>query len=164
MSEYELRCIYDSRKSFYNKAVVLEDEGTKKLKSYSTFVCEIKNNKPVVFGTYSLTTLRHIKEFLKQNGFKANNIKDVEGYFPTNEENEQKEKEENEKEEGLLKSVKMLCAFGDVLNGKQEDKNDFKTRMIKAGFENKGLSFPDNWDTLPEEEKTKRLNQVENIL
>ena len=24
-----------------------------------------------VFGLYSVTTLRHIKEFLKQNGFKA---------------------------------------------------------------------------------------------
>jgi hypothetical protein len=30
-----------------------------------------------VYGTYSSTTLRHIKEFLKQNGFKAESSKQI---------------------------------------------------------------------------------------
>ena len=31
-----------------------------------------------VYGTYSATTLRHIKEFLKQNGFKADSKSQIE--------------------------------------------------------------------------------------
>ena len=75
----ELKPIYDSRKSFYGKAKVISDRDGKTLVSYSTTVARIteKNNGymiipyAVIYGTYSATTLRHIKEFLKQNGFKA---------------------------------------------------------------------------------------------
>ena len=48
---YELKCYYDARQSFYGKAYVVD--------------------------TYSQTTLRHIKEFLKQNGFKADSKKQI---------------------------------------------------------------------------------------
>lgn len=80
-NEVELEPRYDSRKSFYKKAYVINEKGVLKLRSYNTIVCEIKDKKPVVFGEYSQTTLRHIKEFLKQNGFKANNIKQVKSYL-----------------------------------------------------------------------------------
>ena len=76
---YGLNPKYDSRKSFYGKAQV--DTGDKgdqnKLYSYDTLVAEIKDGKPVVYGTYSQTTLRHIKDWLKQNGFKAENSKQI---------------------------------------------------------------------------------------
>ena len=76
---YELRPQYDSRQSFYGKAQV--DTGDKndknKLYSYGTLVAEIKDGKPVVYGTYSQTTLRHIKDWLKQNGFKADSSKQI---------------------------------------------------------------------------------------
>ena len=62
---------HDNRKSFYNKAIVEQENGVLKLYSYNTLVCVIDNGKPKVIMTYSNTTLRHIKEFLKQNGFKA---------------------------------------------------------------------------------------------
>lgn len=62
---------YDPKKSFYGKAVVITEGNTIKLKSYNTIVAKITDNKPVVFDTYSNTTLRHIKEFLRQYGFKA---------------------------------------------------------------------------------------------
>jgi hypothetical protein len=68
---FELMPKYDSRKSFYGKANVEIDNGVKKLYSYDTLVAEIKKGKPIVYGTYSATTLRHIKEFLRQNGFEA---------------------------------------------------------------------------------------------
>lgn len=67
----KLNSINDSRKSFYGKAEVITEGNTIKLKSYNTIVAKIENNRPSVFGTYSATTLRHIKEFLKQYGFKA---------------------------------------------------------------------------------------------
>ena len=81
-----LEARFDSRKSFYNKATVTEDKNGKYLTSYNTVVARItdKNNgykiSPYVevYGTYSQTTLRHIKEFLKQNGFKAESKTQIE--------------------------------------------------------------------------------------
>lgn len=76
---YGLEPRYDARKSFYGKAHVdTGDKGEKnKLYSYDTLVAEIKDGKPVVYGTYSATTLRHIKDWLKQNGFKADTSKQI---------------------------------------------------------------------------------------
>ena len=64
---------FDSRQSFYGKA---KTEGDK-LYSYNTLVAEMKEGKPVVYGLYSQTTTRHIKEWLKQNGFKAESSKQI---------------------------------------------------------------------------------------
>lgn len=76
---YGLTPQYDARQSFYGKAQVdTGDKGDKnKLYSYDTLVAEMKDGKPVVYGTFSATTLRHIKEWLKQNGFKAENAKQI---------------------------------------------------------------------------------------
>lgn len=78
MKTYELATNYDSRASFYGKARVTVDvEGDLILTSYNTDVAVIKGDKAVVKGLYSQTTTRHIKEFLKQNGFKAINAKQI---------------------------------------------------------------------------------------
>lgn len=45
--------------------------------SYNTEVATIAEGIARVRGTYSQTTLRHIKEFLLQNGFKAENSKQI---------------------------------------------------------------------------------------
>ena len=74
----ELSPQYDSRKSFYGKATVVITDTETTLISYTTVVAVIKDNKVVVLGTHSPTTLRHIKEFLKQNGFKAESKKQIE--------------------------------------------------------------------------------------
>lgn len=60
--------IYDSRKSFYNKAKVLFlQDGKIQLQSYNTIVGEIKNNTYYqLWDGKSQTTTRHIKEFKKQ--------------------------------------------------------------------------------------------------
>ena len=81
----ELTTQYDSRASFYGKARVLEnpdtatgDENTKVLTSYQTIVAWITaDGNAIVKDLYSNTTTRHIKEFLKQNGFKAENSKQI---------------------------------------------------------------------------------------
>lgn len=84
MRRYELEARYDSRASFYGKAHVEADYPEVKLISYTTHVATIKyNGEPndkgmvEVYGTYSNTTVRHIKEFLKQYGFKAENSKQI---------------------------------------------------------------------------------------
>jgi hypothetical protein len=75
--ETDLEPRYDARKSFYGKAIVRTDDGKKVLRSYSTDVAYIKDGKAHVNDTYSSTTLRHIKEFLKQNGFEAETSKQI---------------------------------------------------------------------------------------
>lgn len=78
--QYDLECRYDSQKSFYGKAVVKEmEDGILVLQSYVTYVAEISADRKSakVNGWYSLTTGHHIKEFLKQNGFFADNKKQI---------------------------------------------------------------------------------------
>lgn len=148
---YQLKPIYENKKSYYNKAVIEESNGKKTLKSYETDVCFIENNKAVVKETYSQTTLRHIKEFLKQNGFKAETEKQIlNDYKPSEEENKKRETENNN-------ILKLVCKMGEVLNTKEEDKNNFKKRMLNARF-GEGLNFPENWDNLSESEKKSRLD------
>ena len=73
---YNLDTRYDSRDSFYGKAKVdIRDDGSQILYSYSTPVCyiskdgEVKLLRKGYLGWFSSpTTLRHVKEFLKQNG------------------------------------------------------------------------------------------------
>ncbi len=67
----DLQAIHDSRTSFYNKAQVETTDTRKTLLSYNTEVCFIENGKVEVLGEFSNTTMRHIKEFLKQSGFIA---------------------------------------------------------------------------------------------
>ena len=66
---------YDSRKSFYGKAHVVDDsDGSQILYSYDTPVCKINSRGDVELLAQwdsSQTTLRHVKEFLQQNGFKV---------------------------------------------------------------------------------------------
>lgn len=77
--QYELFPRYDSRKSFYGKAHEFwYEDGSVALQSYSTIVAEItKEGKAIVHGWYSQTTTRHIKEFLKQHGFRAENMDQI---------------------------------------------------------------------------------------
>jgi len=59
----------------------------------------------------------------------------------------------------LLKTIGSIAKLGDVLcAGNQKAKNDWKTRMLKAGLGNKGLIMPDDWNKLSEKEKERRLN------
>lgn len=73
---YFLKPVYDSAQSFYNKAEIIEEGDTKTLKSYKTVVACIVGDRVEIYPdahkkALGVTTLRHIKEFLKQNGYKA---------------------------------------------------------------------------------------------
>jgi len=69
---------HDSAKSFYKKAIVKRlQSGDIVLQSYSTDVAGIFGGKPKVKGSYSQTTTRHIKEFLKQKGIKVESTKQI---------------------------------------------------------------------------------------
>lgn len=68
----ELLPIHDSRKSFYNKAIVEHDynKGFITLYSYNTPVCYIDNHNKFhrLWWGYSATTMRHVNEFVTQYG------------------------------------------------------------------------------------------------
>lgn len=59
-----------------------------------------------------------------------------------------------------FKMVGAIARVGDLICTNQKEKNDWKARMIKAGLGNKGLELPEDWETLNEDEKEKRLNLV----
>jgi len=77
MEEKILKSRYDSKKSFGGKAYTKEVGRRLNLWSYSTLVAYIEYGQAHINGTYSVTTVRHIKEFLKQNGFKAESTKQI---------------------------------------------------------------------------------------
>ena len=79
---YNLETIYTTQKSFYGKAIVtVLENGHKVLTSYNTNVCELdKNNNIVDIDYYSMTTAKHINEFLQQNGHDRMTKKEIENY------------------------------------------------------------------------------------
>lgn len=87
MREYNLECQYDSRQSFYGKAVVRVEENENvlhlELLSYGTLVANYvkykKENREVFeyFGKYSQTTTRHQKEFFRQLGLYEKDIQQL---------------------------------------------------------------------------------------
>lgn len=66
----ELKCVFGKNRSgnYYGKAhVITEDQGIF-LQSYRTIVCGIVNGKVEKYWPdYSVTTMQHINDFLKQN-------------------------------------------------------------------------------------------------
>lgn len=251
---YKLPVKHGSAKSFYGKANVEVANGKQILYSYGTKVAEIENGNARVYGLYSNTTTRHIKEFLLQNGFKAenskqiikdygkeksetfsepvkqeskatisnagsvrifrvndkteiqavsestrngfrhtaklyvngqevdkstahylnrtwesyeyesviNNLIDKTSYIPKEEKETVKKKfaeASHQKIQSEFKTIGMVAQLGDVMGGKTlKEKNAWKERMIKAG--NTGIEFPEDWDKISEEEKSKRLDKV----
>lgn len=76
---YDMTPQYDNRKSFYNKAIVDDNGNEKTLYSYNTPVVKIIDGKVELLPKWdwSQTTLRHVKEFLKQNGFEATSLSQI---------------------------------------------------------------------------------------
>lgn len=73
MKVYEL-IPTNGRKSFYSKAIVIEKDGWKFLKSYSTIVCGVdpENKFHRFWDGWSVTTGNHMRSFAGENGCKKN--------------------------------------------------------------------------------------------
>lgn len=70
---------FESVKSYYGKAEVLYSGSVSTLISYSTEVAEFNWHTGVlkINGEYSVTTLRHIREFAQQMGFPKLSVSDM---------------------------------------------------------------------------------------
>lgn len=67
---------------------------------------------------------------------------------------------ENYKEtDNTMAMTTRIASLGNIFCNTKEEKNNWKKRMLKAGLENRGLSFPDDWDELSEDEKETRLDK-----
>lgn len=63
-----------TQKSYYNKAIIIEDDNTIQLKSYNTIVLELDkktNTIKKLWQGWSKTTQNHINDFLRLYGFDA---------------------------------------------------------------------------------------------
>lgn len=73
MELQELKTIYDSRKSFYKKAMVDKVDDTFRLFSYGTLIATANDTVVTLVDKneedYSQTTLRHLREFVVQFAF-----------------------------------------------------------------------------------------------
>lgn len=58
----------------------------------------------------------------------------------------------------MFKTIGTIAKLGEIFTNNKVDSNKWKERMLKAGLS--GLDFPENFDSLSEEEKEKRLNKV----
>lgn len=77
-----LQPIYNTQKSFYNKAQVEHTPDNHKiLYSYNTRVCELNaDNQIIEIGYYSRTTARHINDFIMQNGHNKMSKREIENF------------------------------------------------------------------------------------
>lgn len=78
IEEVELKPTWSKLKSFHEKAMVgTNEKGDKYLKSFGFLVCEIINGQVKIHNEVekwdSKSTIRHINNFLYENGFKTGN-------------------------------------------------------------------------------------------
>lgn len=80
MEIYELNAT--KQKSYYGKALVIDEKDILKLQSYTTIVAYLdkKLNQLHVSGWYSMTTSKHVNDFAKMCGYeKGLSKKEIEG-------------------------------------------------------------------------------------
>lgn len=130
----------------------LHIEGSKVI-SYTTHVATIDHGKRqlLVHGWWSSTTSKHINHVA--DIYRLEVVKDA-----------PKPDQEPARDAGMLRSVAMVAAFGKLLCPDQKSTNDWQARMLKAGLGNRGLIMPEDWDQLPEDEKSKRLEKVLEVI
>lgn len=63
-----------------------------------------------------------------------------------------------------LRAIAGIAKLGELLCPNQKEKNDWKARMLKAGLGGRGLEMPEDWDSLTEDEKQRRLDGAIKLL
>ena len=112
--------------------------------SYETKVAEIKHSERKInqLGWWSVTTQKHINYVVNEYNYTLDRE-----YYKT--------MYKTDKDDyNSFKTLKMVCSMGDMINNTAEEKVKFNKRMLSAS----GVTFPDDFDTLPIEEQEKRIN------
>jgi len=112
-----------------------------KVYSYNTLVAEIDGDILWRLGHWSMTTSKHINYVAREYELI---VKDKPA-----------DHKAADPKSSMLKTTSMVAMMGSLLCDKEKDKNKFKKRILNTL---PGASFPEDFDNLPEAEKTKRLN------
>ena len=112
--------------------------------SYDTRVAKIVHRKRLIcqYGYWSVTTQKHINYVANEYNYELDRE-----YYKKNKTEDKTTQEPN------FKLLKYCCSVGDVINDTLEDKVRFNKRMLRAS----GVSFPEDFDTLPIETQQIRL-------
>ena len=145
MTKYYLRT---TKNCYY----VQEKPNLKVYYSYSTPIAlEIDGKLYVSQNQWTVTTAKHLTWI--DNGNKKDRL---------NREEFNQLLKQHKPEPDFLKTVSMVSSMFGVMM-QTEDKSKVNAQK-KRFFDNvQGLNFPEDWDTLPEEEKSKRLEKIENF-
>ena len=145
MTKYYLRT---TKNCYY----VQEKPNLKVFYSYSTPVAlEIDGILKVSENQWTRTTAKHLSWI--DNGNKKNRLKPEEFNQLLR---------QHKPMPDFLKTVSMVSVMFGMMT-QTEDKSKVNAQK-KRFFDNvRGLNFPENWDNLPEEEKSKRLEKIENF-
>jgi len=128
----------------YQKNLKVEGD---KVYSYRTHVATIQGRKLYQLGYWSATTQKHINHVAREYGLEL--VKD-----------QKPEAIKEDRGADMLKTCAMVAAFGNLLCNKKEDKIAWKKKFLAM---TPGIDFPEDFDSLPEEEKQKRLDGAINI-
>jgi len=145
---------------------------TKKYYLRTTKNCYFVQEKPnlKVFYSYKTPVALEIDGVLKvsQNQWTITTAKHLSWIDGGNKKDRLKPEEFNQllkqhkSEPDFLKTVSMVSAMFGMM-AQSGDKVKINTQK-KRFFDNvQGLNFPEDWDTLSEEEKTKRFEKIENL-
>jgi hypothetical protein len=120
-----------------------------KVYSYNTHVATISRDKLIVHGYWSVTTSKHVNYVANYYGLtKIDGPRDDVEKNPLN---------------AVFTGIKWFNILADMSNANEHEKNESKKRIIKAGLGD-AITFPDDWDSLSEDEKSRRLNGAINCL
>jgi hypothetical protein len=139
-------------KTTKNCYFVQEKPNLKVYYSYTTPIAlEIDGVLKVSQNQWSITTAKHLNWI--DDGNKKDRLKPEEF---------KKLLKEHKPEPDFLKTVSMVSAMFGLL-AQTEDKSKVNAQK-KRFFDNvQGLNFPEDWNDLPEEEKSKRLEKIESF-
>jgi len=130
---YSVICEYKETRAFKHTATILKNGRS----VYSTKICYQNRT----WEKFEFESVLH---------------KAIENYF---EEKQAKEyiKSLKSPENEQFKSVSMVCAMGKLFCKKDKDKNSWDKKMLSTIH---GINFPEDFDSLPESEKRKRLDKA----
>lgn len=127
-----------------------------KVISYQTHVATIEGNNLLIYGWYSATTSKHLNQLATAKGLNKVELKKSDN--PTVKEQAERDAKEAE---SMMKTVGNFALMASFFSDNKADANKTKARILKAGLP--GLSMPEDFDQLPEDEKERRLNGVIDI-
>lgn len=118
-----------------------------KVYSYHTHVATIVGNELHIHGYHSMTTSKHVNYVAEEYGL-------------TRVYDKEKIEETPKQQSNPFAAMAMIAKIGELEHADDiKAQNDWKARMIKAGM-GEGISMPDDWNELSEEEKKQRLDGV----